>query len=209
MIRSTNQVDDFELLSHLDKCEPRLKSYLASHIPSSLLSQFSADDILQETWASAFRDLPKFVPDGPDALDRWLTSIANHRLLDAIKAARRAKRGGANQPRNVGAFNFKSSIANLLDAVASDGRTPSAEFALGEAVQVVISTLETLPLQRRRAVRMRYLEGRSIAEIGQSLAKSKPAVHSLLFHGLRQLRERMGSAERFFSDAKSEDRLQG
>ena len=46
-----------------------------------------AQDVQQQVFLEAFRDLPGF--GGRSALRTWLISIANHRCLDAIKARRR------------------------------------------------------------------------------------------------------------------------
>ena len=65
--------------------------------------------------------------------------------------------------------------------------------------------LSRLPNDRRTAIRMRYLEGRSRPEIARTMDKSEAAVNSLLFHGLRDLRRRLGDTARFFSDVRSSE----
>jgi DNA-directed RNA polymerase specialized sigma24 family protein len=65
--------------------------------------------------------------------------------------------------------------------------------------------LSRLPVDRRRAIQMRYIDGQTPQEIAGKMQKSAAAVKGLLFHGLRELRERLGDAKRFFSDARSSD----
>ena len=52
------------------------------------------DDILQEVWIAAYRTITGFQPAGPGAVDRWLITITHSKLVDAVRYARRAKRGG-------------------------------------------------------------------------------------------------------------------
>ena len=53
----------------------------------------------------------------------------------------------------------------------------------------------------RRAVSLRYIEGWPVDKIAKVMSKSGPAINSLLFQGRIQLREHLGRASRFFSDA--------
>ena len=179
---------------------PRLRQYLAEKIPVRLQGAISAEDLLQEVWLSAFQGLGGFRQDGPDALDRWLTYIAHRKLLNAIKATQRVKRGGRNVIQQ-GNGNRVSSMLDLFVRVAAPCRTPSSEAAAAEAADAVQIALASLPEARRRAVWMRHIEGKPCDEIATAMGKSRPAVNSLLFHGLQQLRDRLGEASRFLSDA--------
>src|SRR5262249_23650225 len=60
-----------------------------------------ADDVHQQVFIEAFRDLPGFA--GRSTLRTWLFGIARHRVLDAAKRRRRARAhlditGGADLP---------------------------------------------------------------------------------------------------------------
>lgn len=48
-----------------------------------------AEDVQQQVFMSAFRDLPKF--SGRSTVRTWLFAIARHRVLDAAKSRRRAR----------------------------------------------------------------------------------------------------------------------
>lgn len=183
---------------------PRLRQYLAAKIPVRLQGAISAEDLLQEVWLSAFQGLGGFRQDGPDALDRWLTCIAHRKLLKAIKAAQRVKRGGRHVILQ-GNGNRVSSMLDLFVRVAAPGRTPSSEAAVAEAADAVQIALASLPEARRRAVWMRHIEGRPCAEIAEAMGKTKPAVNSLLFHGLQQLRDQLGDPSRFLSDVPTSE----
>src|SRR3954470_5863567 len=63
-----------------------LRTRIARGVPARVRSLLAPEDILQETFAEAFRTIGGFEPEGKDAFYRWLSTIADHRLLDAIRA---------------------------------------------------------------------------------------------------------------------------
>ena len=102
-----------ELQGHLLSRADSLRGYVATKIPPPLGNLLSAEDVLQETFVAAFQNIGSFVPNGPDALDRWLITIANRKLIDALKRAHRIKRGGLG-PVQPGQPRRSSSLAGLL-----------------------------------------------------------------------------------------------
>jgi len=197
-------IDADTLQVHLVARADGLQRYVAGKIPSAFATVFAAEDILQEVWIPAFRTVSGFRPTGPDALDRWLMSITNRRLADALKTAGRLKRGGAARTLRAGQ-NRRSSYADLFSYIAAPQKTPSRDASTREASHAIQIALSRLPDNRRRAIQMRYMEGRSRQEIARKMGKSVPAINGLLFHGLRELRERLGDAGRFFSDGPSSE----
>jgi RNA polymerase sigma-70 factor (ECF subfamily) len=177
----------------------RLHAFVQKRIPKRLQGVLAADDVLQEVWLSAFRAHPHFKDDSPDALDRWLTRIAERKLVDSIRRARRRKRGGADRFQPQDEWR-RSSFVDLFVRLSSDGRSPSSESAAKEAVRAVQVALRTLPDSCRETVTMCHIEGRTRAEIAHITGRTPAAVNSLLYRGLRMLRDRLKPGERFFSD---------
>lgn len=176
--------------------------YVASRIPKKFRSVLQVEDVLQEVWASAFQSIAGFRPDGLGSFDRWLTAIAGRRLADMLRAVSTLKRGGQDCTlRDYGTQH--RSFAGLFSQLVSPGKTPSREVSSREAVQAVRIALGGLSEPRRRAIYLRHIEGRPCHEIAREMQKSDAAVNGLLYQGLRELRERLGHARRFFSDAKS------
>jgi len=168
-------------------------------MPSDLRRYVGVEDVLQEVWVGAFAGIAGFREEGPDSLDRWLTSIAQKRLVDAIRKARTLKRGGGRHLENRAQMRT-SSYLKLFERVRSDQRTPSSEDAAREAVHAVQIALSTLPDECRSAMTMRHIEGRSRAEVAQAMDKTGQAVSSLLYRGQCLLRKRLEPAGRYLSD---------
>ena len=181
-----------------------LRRYIASKIPLRLRAIFSPDDILHEVWIAAYRTFPRRELDGPDALDRWLRTVVNRKLIDAIRTARRLKRGGDRElVRDVGVP--LASFSGLFERLQSPDQTPSTELHAIETGHAVLISLNGLNAARRQAIKMRFIEGLSRKEIAHRMGRSEAAVSSLQFHGLRQLRRMLGDAAKYFSDARSSD----
>jgi RNA polymerase sigma factor (sigma-70 family) len=182
----------------------RLRCYVDRRIPERLRPAVSADDVLQETWIAAHQALSKFTPDGPDAIGRWLTTIANSKLVNAIRAARRFMREGARKHLRDSQRRL-SSFADLFARVQSPQKTPSSEFRAAERAHAASIALSQLTDDRRRAVHLHYIEGRSRREVARAMGRSEAAVNSLLYNGLLELRSLLGDAASYFSDVDSSE----
>ncbi len=190
-LSESGQVNHF--LQHADW----LHKYLEFRIPPRHEASVSAEDLLQEVWESCARAPRDSVPDSPDDLCCWLAALAHHKLLDRLKEVNSVKRGrGRIQARR--RDGLESSLLDLFNTVSSPGRTPSAEMSSTEAIQAVRRALASLSDNRRYAIEMYHIEGKTREEIAELMGKSVAAVGSLLAEGRRQLRRLLGSASSFF-----------
>jgi RNA polymerase sigma-70 factor (ECF subfamily) len=157
-----------------------------------------ADDILQDIWITVVRNASEVTACGWSEFDPWLTRIAQRRIADAIRRAGSFKRGGrANLTYE---RRQTTSFVDLFARVQSPQVSPSREISAREATHAVQIAMTALPDHYRTALTLRYLHGKSHADIARALRMSRPAVNSLLYRGLRKLKELLGSASRFFSD---------
>ena len=191
--------DQLRLQAKLEERAGRLHKYISSKIPAGVRRVIAPEDILQEVWLAAFKGIAGFTADGPDAFDRWLVVIAHRELGDAIRNARRLRRGGGHQTL-ANAQRCTSSYIDLFARATADQRTPSSEDAAREAAHAVQIALCSLPDDYQNAVRLRYLEDQSPEEIAATMGRTHPAVRGLLYRGLRMLRARLEPVGRFFSD---------
>lgn len=185
------------LLDHYAPIAARVEQ----QVPASMRAILGADDLVQETFAEAFRGIGSFVPTGPGAFSAWLATIADHRVLDAVRGQKAAKRGGGWRKIDTGPTANSGSIAALIDLIAVNERTPSRSVCGHEAEAAVHVALAGLRPEYRDALRLRYLLALPVAEVAGRMGKTESAVHKLCARGLQQLREAMGDAGRFLSRA--------
>ncbi len=181
------------LLAHYDDLARRI----GPKLPARLQSTQAVEDILQQTFMQAFRDIRRFEPRAGAAFGDWLGRIAENRLLDAIKEHDRQKRGG--DLVRVETSPHDSVLTPLLDWLAGDGPHPSTEAARAEALHARHVALAGLEPDQRDAVRLRLLEGLSLEETAARLGRTPDAIRGLVHRGKLKLRDAMGRASQWLS----------
>ncbi len=191
--------DEAALMVLLADADDRVRAHLARKIPADLRSTVGVDDIMQEAQINACRHIAGFVPQGPDAFDRWLATIAIRCLRNAIKKQRAIKRGGRGLVLEQTAQASQGSCVVLLELLAAPVNTPSRCAASAEAERAVRDALAMLPEAYRMAVELVYIEGRSVAEAASEMGRTPRAVHNLCYKAKAHLRDLLESGSRFLS----------
>lgn len=191
--------DQFALGELLLSYSPRLSAYLAPKLPSSLRRTITVDDILQQTFICAFRGIGRLEPRTPQSLLAWLKKIADHQLLDAVKAQARKKRGGGQHPARGLAGGENSSMADLVELLSAGGPTASRVIARREAVHALQVAVASLPEDQQQAVRLHLIDGKSLAETAEAMDRTPGAVSALVHRAKENLREVMGRASTWLS----------
>lgn len=145
------------------------------------------DDVVQETFLRAFRDMDRFTYQSPGSFLRWLSSIADHVIVDRVRYQGRERRAGEE-------VRFRSE-SNPLGPEPVDTKTPSRLLGQREAVERLLERLTALPEDYRKVLVMAKIEGLPTAEIAQQLGKSREAVALLVYRAVKRFRE-LGEAER-------------
>ena len=137
-----------------------------------------AEDVVQETFLRAFRELRRF--EARSSFATWLYRITVNCSHDLLRQRPRAgTRPSLDDPEIALA-------AQLADASAA--ADPLRELASRRIDERVRSAMRDLSDQERSAFVMRHFEGLSIEEIGQALdLKTSAAKHSI-FRAVHKLR---------------------
>ena len=175
------------LLTYYD----RLSWRLGCKMPASLRSIVQVEDILQQAFADAVRDIAKFEPRGEGAFYAWLGTIADHRLQDTIKKHSRKKRGGDMQRVQRLAGETSSAALELVDLLTADVSSPSRIVARREASQALAIAMAELPDDYRQVIQLRYLDGRSLDETAAAMDRTNSAVRALIDRAKKRLRDRL------------------
>lgn len=115
-----------------------------------------ADEVTQETWLIAVRRLRSFDPSAGSFV-AWLRGIAVNVLRNHFR--RETRRAHRTQP---------------LDTEPLAGEEPR------EQAERIAAALAALPQHYEAVLRMKYLEGRTVADIAGERGESPKAVESLL-----------------------------
>lgn len=169
---------------------------VAGRIPSNLAGLIDADDVVQEAHVEAFRHIREFEDRGPDALVRWVSTIALRKLRDAMKMRQAIKRGGGQIALT---HATADSAVALLDYIAEFDHTPSRSVARREIVSTIQDALALLPDDYRRAVGLVYMQGLSVAQAAADMGRTERAIHNLCFKARTRLRDLIGDDARFRS----------
>ena len=88
---------DQTLAALLDEHRPALRRIIEPKIPRRHQSILSEEDVTQQTYVDAFRNIHRFQPSENDSFKRWLFTIGMNNLRNAIAMLDAEKRGGDRQ----------------------------------------------------------------------------------------------------------------
>lgn len=170
------------------KYRKRLAVLIHYRMGPSLQARMEVDDILQETFFAASRQLDQFTYESPGSFMAWLAKIADHVMIDAARFQGRQKRDWG---KNIG---FRSQ-SNPGGAEPVDFETPSRIFSRDERVKILFKKLDQLSAEQREVILLAKFEGLSTEEIGARLGKTRAAVGVLLHRALKLYRESVGAPQ--------------
>ncbi|HZR49779.1 MAG TPA: RNA polymerase subunit sigma-70 [Streptosporangiaceae bacterium] len=161
---------------------------LQVHCYRILGSLEDAEDALQETLVSAWRNLGEF--GQRSSLRTWLYKIATNRCLDMLRAGRRRSPiapppTGVTLPEPVSAGDGPPWLEPypdvLLDHLVDQRPGPEARYETTEAISLAfITALQLLPPRQRAALVLRDVLGYHAAEVAQMLDATQESVQSAL-----------------------------
>ena len=140
------------------------------------------DDILQEVFLRASRDMDQFTYRSPGSFMAWLLRIADRVVVDSARYQNRDKRRAEEMLR------FRSE-SNPTGPDPVDPNTPSRLFAQEEALQLLLKRLDALPADYRQAILLSKFEGLTTQEVSEQMGKSRETVALLLHRGVKKFRE--------------------
>ena len=141
-----------------------------------------AQDVVQETWLKAHRQLVGF--ESRADVRTWLTRVAVNCAIDHIRGRR--YRELAHDPADLqqGPLSERA----VVEAPAADRLVFGAEVQ-----QQLASALTSLTTLERAAFMLRHVEGLSIDEIGTALDLRTSATKHCIFRAVRKMRVALAS----------------
>jgi RNA polymerase sigma factor (sigma-70 family) len=158
----------------LEEIYDRWSALVHTYALRALHDQHDAEDVTQQVFVAAWRSRHTLTPS-PTALPAWLLGIARHKVSD-VRAAR------ARDADRVAA------VVSLPGA--HDGSHPSADDDVAERL-VVRQAVDELPDPRRTIMFLAFWEGRSHAEIAETVGLPLGTVKSHVRRGLIKLHQQL------------------
>ena len=162
----------------LQRYRPLLAAMADQQLNDAVRQRLGSSDVVQQSCLSAVRDFDEFAGDGPGQFVAWLKQIHQRNLQDAARDhLGRGKRDASRE-------------ANHDHHQCTDSGQPTASQIVSgqESTEELTQAINALPESQRVAVRMRHLEGKSLAEIAEHLGRSSAATAGLIKRGLAAVR---------------------
>ena len=176
----------------------QLGRYTARTFPGELRGVVEVEDILHQTYVRVFRAIGSFEARSEGAFFSWLKTIATNQMHD-LSRRRRRERPVVGKRTSSSSEGRESWVGKMAGWAAVDKKTPSQCVARREAVCAMQVALASLSDDHRQAIRLRYLDGRSIEETACIMDRSEDAVRGLCHRAKKKLRAALGRASQYLS----------
>ena len=157
----------------------RTARLLFAHLYLKTRDVHKTEDLVQETFLIAWRSIGELAD--PRTFRAWLSTIASSAFLDGLRREMRKKRNA----------NRRAASGGERGEALDRGPGPAEEAAGADEKSRALRMLESLPVEYREPLMLRYLAGADYDEIGKQLAISNGSLRGLLQRGMKLLRERM------------------
>src|SRR5262249_12539023 len=164
-----------------EKYQKRLALLIHYKLSPELRRLTEVEDVLQETFLEAFRDIRQFRYEKPGRFLGWFSTIADHVIADTARFHGRQKRRAGDLAR------FRSA-GNPDGPEPVDSATPSRLLAEKEKLLALIQRLDQLPEDYRRMILLAKVEGLSNAELAERLGRTRETAALLLHRAIKRFR---------------------
>jgi len=151
----------------------------------SLVAPADADDVAQEAFLRAFRNLDLLAD--PSRFGVWLRRITFGVAIDHVRADR--ARVMPTVP-----LNASEDSADHVAELADPGPSPLQRVERGEVVSRVLSALERLPARYRVPLTLYHIDGLTHAKVARTLGVPEATVRSLVARARRKLARLLANA---------------
>jgi len=147
-----------------------------------------ADDVVQEAFIKAHRDIRRF--EGHSQLGTWLYRIAINQTLDTIRKKQRTERW----------LSFLAPVAEDENQPAMPeghvAATSSAGLENADLRDAIFAAMKELSLEHRAVVQLRLVDEMSLEEAAQILHCKPGTVNSRLHYACEHLRRKLAQVKK-------------
>jgi len=167
---------------------PALRRLIAGRLDSRVRGRVDPSDVIQETLLDACQRLSEYLANPSVPFLSWLFALAEQ---NAITAHRRHVVAQKRSTRREQLLDQSGSVVpnDLQRHVISDFTDPGDRCVKQERMTQLQKAISMLNLQSQLVVRMRFMEGKTLAEIAAELDISVDAVAKRAMRSLLKLSE--------------------
>lgn len=158
------------------------------YLSDKLKRRIDPADLVQVTFLEAKRDWEQFRGTTPGECAAWLRHILKNNVATAVARHVTSQKRSLSREVSFVASYRDDSLAQWIGELPGSTTSPSRKAIRAESARQLFDALHGIPETQAEAVRLRYLEGLSLAEIVERMSKSETAVAGLLKRGLQNLR---------------------
>lgn len=169
-----------ELTHEFERCKGALKSYIVR----ITANRQEAEDIAQETWIRAQRNLASF--KGESSIKTWLFAIAQNIARDHLRSLKR-------WPEDVGDICKDAAMKDpdfFREAMTIRQTSPQGQFEIREHIAFCFTCVSrSLPLEQQLAVMLKEVYEFSVKEIAEIMENTEAMVKYWLHTGRSRMIE--------------------
>ena len=151
--------------------------YVSGFLLKTTGDETLAEDLTQETFLKMIRNIEKFDPGGGAGFGTWLITIAKNGYIDHLR-------------RNRIPLEDIESIPLEAQQNVADEVTRKLQY------EQVMAAMETLPPEQALAIRLKYVENMTLAQIAERFGVQPKTIKSRIHDGTVKLRKRLNYRER-------------
>lgn len=151
--------------------------YVSGFLLRSTGDKSLAEDLTQETFLKMIRNIERFDPGGTAGFGTWLITIAKNCCIDHLRRNRIF-------PEDIDELPLEDR-QNVADAVEQRLR-----------YEQLLKAMETLPPEQALAIRLKYVEEMTLAEIAAQFGVQPKTIKSRIHDGTVKLRKKLNPKER-------------
>ena len=178
----------------LERYREYLRTLARLQLDDRLRGKLDLSGVVQQTLLEAHQARAKLSGLSEPQRAAWLRrALANNLADEARRLGAQVRDAGRERPLRQAVDDSSARLEMLLVAKQA---SPSHEAVRQEDLLRLTEALARLPGDQRSAVELHHLEGRTLAETAEILGRTRSAVASLVFRGLRNLRRMLDEGER-------------
>ncbi len=158
-----------------------LRRLALGQLDSRLNARLDASDLVQQTCLSVHKRIAEFSGDDVPQFLAWLRQVHEHNIQNAIRDQLHVHKRDASREEPIGPRE-----------PALPQPTPSQLAARDEESARLAHAIAQLPTDQQQALRLRYLEGRTLEDVSRELGITRDALVWLMKQGMKEVRRILG-----------------